>query len=164
MDIKVVSSIGTGSTLLSSFDHALYEAGVHNYNLITLSSVIPPESRVVKTARYSRPRGEFGHKLYVVIAEIRSDQTGKWLSSAVGWYQLDDKRGFFVEHHIIGDSRESVSSDIDHRVVNSLKDMCIFRGIIFERNRVKSSTAITEIKNKPTCALTVAVYKSEGWV
>lgn len=163
MNIKVISSIGSGSTLLSAFDHALYEAGVHNYNLIPLSSIIPPGAKVIKNDRYKRPKGEFGHRLYVVMAQMRSDKAGKWLASAVGWYQLEDKRGFFVEHHIIADSEESVRSDIDNRILNSLNDMCKFRGIEFEKKSVKSSVAITQVKSKPTCALTIAVYKSEGW-
>ncbi len=42
MKIHIGTSIGTGETELSAFDTALYNAGIANYNLLYLSSVIPP--------------------------------------------------------------------------------------------------------------------------
>ena len=48
MDIKVVCGVGSGKTALSAFDSALKDAGVYNYNLITLSSIIPPDSIISK--------------------------------------------------------------------------------------------------------------------
>ena len=46
LDITVRSGSGTGRTLLSAFDNALQGAGVADFNLVTLSSVIPPASRI----------------------------------------------------------------------------------------------------------------------
>lgn len=47
MKIDVVWGHGEGKTSLSAFDRTLLEAGIHNLNLIPLSSVIPPrEDRV----------------------------------------------------------------------------------------------------------------------
>ena len=40
------TATGTGRTLLAAFDDALLAAGVANFNLITLSSVIPPGSSI----------------------------------------------------------------------------------------------------------------------
>ena len=51
LEIKVVCGVGSGRTILSSFDSALKDAGVYNYNLITLSSIIPPGSKVNKIRR-----------------------------------------------------------------------------------------------------------------
>jgi arginine decarboxylase len=42
MQIHVSSGRGEGPTPLAAFDAALRDAGVSNYNLIALSSVIPP--------------------------------------------------------------------------------------------------------------------------
>ena len=45
-DITIRTGSGQGHTKLSAFDHALLTAGVANFNLITLSSVIPPRRRL----------------------------------------------------------------------------------------------------------------------
>lgn len=41
----LVSGVGSGSTKLNAFDNALYNAGVGNYNLIKVSSILPPISK-----------------------------------------------------------------------------------------------------------------------
>jgi pyruvoyl-dependent arginine decarboxylase len=48
MEIPIVAGFGRGETGLSAFDAALGDSGVLNYNLIRLSSVIPPCSTVVE--------------------------------------------------------------------------------------------------------------------
>lgn len=163
MDIKVVCGVGTGKTALSAFDNALQNAGVYNYNLIVLSSIIPPHSKVAKIRCFASPPEEFGHKLYVIRAEIRSDEVGKFIAAGLGWYQLEDGRGLFVEHEIKGETRVAVESEIKLRITNSLKDLCKFRGIKFEAGKVKSALSIAQVKDHPTSALVLAVYQSEGW-
>lgn len=163
MDIFIVAGVGKGRTVLSAFDAALKDAGVHNYNLITLSSIIPPGSKISKIRRYQLQTEEYGHKLYVVKAEYRSDEAGKFIAAGIGWYQLDDGRGMFVEHEIKGETRVAVESEIDLRIKNSLKDLTKFRNIRFDESKAHSATVITQIKDHPTCVLVLAVYKSEGW-
>jgi len=164
MDISVVSGIGTGKTTLSAFDGALKNAGVYNYNLIVLSSIIPPTSKVSRVRKYDPPEGEYGYRLYVIKAEIRSDAVGKFIAAGLGWYQYgEDKRGLFVEQEIIGETKVAVKSEIDQRIKNSLQDLCKFRGVPFRENRVHSKIATTQITNQPTCVLVLAVYQSEAW-
>ncbi len=163
MDIKVVCGIGSGKTTLSAFDSALKDAGVYNYNLIALSSIIPPESKITKMRRYKTPPSEYGYKLYVIKAETRSEEAGKFIAAGLGWYQLEDGRGMFVEHDIKGETKIAVESEIEGRIVNSLKDLCVFRNIKFDAKKVKSATSITQIKDHPTSVLVLAVYQSEGW-
>lgn len=163
LEIKVVCGIGSGRTTLSAFDSALKDAGVYNYNLITLSSIIPPGSKVNKIKRYKTPLSEFGHRLYVIKAEIRSEEVGKFIAAGLGWYQLEDGRGLFCEHEIKGETLVAVESEIEGRIKNSLRDFCKFRRIKFDPKKIKSATSITQIKDHPTCVLVLAVYQSEGW-
>lgn len=163
MTIKVVKGIGEGKTELSAFDGALKDAGVYNYNLVQLSSVIPPGSKVEVSDAYETPEGEWGHKLYIVKAEMRSNEAKKFIAAGVGWYQLDDGRGLFVEHEIIGDTDIAVKSEIKYRISSSLKDLCNFRGIEFHDNKMKSVISVTRVGAKPACALVLAVFESEGW-
>ena len=163
MEIKVVCGVGSGRTTLSAFDNALKDAGVYNYNLIALSSIIPPGSKIIKIKRYKTPYHEYGHKLYVIKAEIRNEETGKFIAAGLGWYQLEDGRGMFVEHDIKGETKIAVESEIAGRIENSLKDLCKFRNIRFDLKNVRSATSITQIKDHPTSVLVLAVFQSEGW-
>jgi len=163
MVIKVVKGAGEASTPLSAFDAALNDAGVCNYNLITLSSVIPPNSQVEKIDRYETPESHWGYKLYCVMAEERCNEAGKFIAAGVGWYQLDDGRGLFVEHHLIGDTRLAVDSELHFRIVNSLKDLCRFRDIEFEDKRLNMEVSINQVKGAPASVLVMAIYQAEGW-
>lgn len=41
---KICTGIGTGSSKLNAFDSALISAGIANYNLVKISSILPPNS------------------------------------------------------------------------------------------------------------------------
>ena len=163
MKISVVTAVGRANTLLSAFDNALQNAGVHNYNLIPLSSVIPPGTSVITQRRYKTPPEEFGHRLYCIEAEIRSDETGKFIAAGLGWYQFDDKRGLFVEHWIKGETHVAVKSVIEFRILKSLQDMCRFRRIKFMKKNLHSAVSIAQVKREATSVLAMAVYQSESW-
>ena len=163
MQIQIVTSTGEGKTLLSAFDNALQNAGVSNYNLIVLSSIIPPNSTLVRKKLYTTPPEEFGLRLYVVRAEMRSNEVGKYLAAGVGWYQLEDGRGFFVEHETIGVTKIGIQSEIEKRIHDSLFDMCAFRHVRFVNEKVQSAISVTQVQDKPACALSIAVYQAEAW-
>ena len=76
MKIKVSSAVGSGPTALGAFDAALRNAGIENYNLIPLSSVIPTGAELER-ARHSTPPSEYGHRLYVVMARHETSQLGE---------------------------------------------------------------------------------------
>lgn len=164
MTIQIVSGFGEGETLLSAFDHALQACGVYNYNLIPLSSIIPPHSKVVKKEQYEAlDSHQFGHRLYVVKSDIRSDEISKYIAAGIGWFQKDDGRGVFVEHSEKGNDKKSVEDELLLKIERSLHDLCRFRNIPFDHHRMHKSYSIGQITHKAGCALTLAVYKAEGW-
>lgn len=163
MDIKIVAAIGRGKTLLSSFDNALQGCGVCNYNLIPLSSVIPPQTTIITDQAYTTPDEHFGHKLYVVKAEERSDHAGKAVGAAIGWIQRPDGRGLFVEHEFVGESEHIVEETLRSLVTNSLKDLCTFRKFDINESDIHMKLITAPVTDQPTCALVLATYKAEGW-
>jgi arginine decarboxylase len=163
MQIPLVAGAGVGSTLLSAFDDALLSCGVLNYNLIPLSSVIPPASNVVPLPRYTPHPDEHGHRLYVVKAEMRSDHAGEQIGVGIGWYQWGDGRGVFVEHETIGATRQDVATELDYRICHSLRDLCAARDVPFDLQGVRSQRVLAEVEDQPTCALVLAVFQAEGW-
>ncbi len=157
MTIKIASGIGTGPTSLSAFDAALNHAGVANYNIIRLSSVIPPGSNInVNTSALTKLPGEWGDRLYVVMAEERVSTPNEEAWAGIGWVQ--DKttgKGLFVEHE--GNSEKSVKRDIQQ----SLEALMATRNIDF--GPIKMKVIGRACKHQPVCALVVAVYQASDW-
>jgi arginine decarboxylase len=163
MRIAIVSGIGEGQTLLSSFDAALHRCGVGNYNLLVLSSVIPPRSRI-ETGRPHQPGGdEHGHRLYVVKAESRSARRGEAVAAGIGWYQWGDGRGVFVEHEAHGDDEAAVAAAVSSLLRASLRDLCATRRIAFDECAIGALAVSATVRERPTTALVVAVFRAEGW-
>ncbi|MDP2671657.1 MAG: pyruvoyl-dependent arginine decarboxylase [bacterium] len=164
MKIIISSGNGTGETTLAAFDNALKEAGIYNYNLIRLSSIIPPDSELVEK-KFESPENEYGNKLYVVLAEERTDQLGRSIAAGIAWYQWDDKRGVFAEHHDIVETLEADEAErnVSKKLEATIKDLCEFREIKFEREKIHMKISSQEVNQKSACSLVAAVYSSEPW-
>jgi len=162
MKIYITTGVGFGKTPLSAFDGALADAGVMNFNLLTLSSVIPPMTTIVHE-KMPVEDGEWGNKLYCVKAEMRSRQSGRFIGAALGWYQLEDGRGVFVEHEETGEVESSVEADLREEVKRSIMDLCKNRGLEFDEDKLGIKIKTTQVKEQPASVLVVAAYKSEDW-
>lgn len=162
MNIYISSGQGEGKTQLSAFDKALQNAGVSNFNLLILSSIIPKGSTIIRNKFVSDPN-EYGHKLYIVRGEMRSNESGKHIGAAIGWYQLPDGRGIFVEHETIGDTREIVESTLKNEVTDSLTDTCNFRNYPIKDDSFNMEMSVMEVKDMPASVLVIATYQSEAW-
>lgn len=106
--IRVVWGTATGPTALSSYDGALAAAGVHNYNLVTLSSVIPagPDIEVVGRAPDLGPPGE----ALEVVQSSATAEPGERAAAGVGWARSADGPGIFYE--VDGTSPDEVRMEI----------------------------------------------------
>jgi len=164
MKIIVTAGSGTGSTTLSAFDAALKVAGIHNYNIIKLSSVIPPESNVV-VKKWKNSPTEHGKKLYTVMAEIRSDIMKRSIAAGIGWYQTKDNRGVFAEHTDIIErlNAKEAAENVAKKIESTIRDLCANRGYPFDKKRFKKVISSAEVKDKPTCTLVAAVYESQDF-
>lgn len=154
VDITVRTGTGSARTLLGAFDSALLAAGVANFNLVTLSSVIPPRStvRVVDT----RLAGVHGDRLYCVVSAAYADHPGEFAWAGLGWtIDPSNGQGLFVEHH--GGSQESLSEQIDL----SLADMVAGRGGGY--GEVHKAMASVHCVDRPVCALAIAAYSVVPW-
>jgi arginine decarboxylase len=155
--VRIVVSHGTGegSTSLAAFDAALLAAGVENYNLIRLSSVIPPGSEIHR-ARYVSEPDEYGLRLYVVMAAERAAEPGTGAYAGLGWVQEPgDGRGLFVECE--GKSHPAVHDEIGA----TLDSMTASRRRSY--GPVESEITGIECSGRPVAAVVIAVYKSEPW-
>ena len=157
MTIKVASGTGTGPTKLSAFDAALQSAGVANFNLIRLSSIVPPGSKIIDSkGPINDQLGEWGDRLYVVMAEMRVDTPNMEAWAGIGWVQ-DGKtgQGLFVEHE--GANEETVRRDIKASLDALMKTRGIDYGEI--HMKVRGITCLHE----PVCALVIAAFHNSTW-
>lgn len=108
MVIHIVWGAADGETPLSAFDRALGQAAIHNYNLLQLSSVLPPGEGVVESGALPEewPVGDF---VGVVLSERRSTTPGEPIAAGIGWAEAAEG-GVFYEAS--GESAASVERAI----------------------------------------------------
>jgi arginine decarboxylase len=95
MRIHVASGVGRGPTETAAYDAALAAAGVHDYNLVVVSSVIPPDAAVREVDRIPE-LGPGGNRLTVV--QGRATATDGRASAGLGWVEgRDGGAGLFYE-------------------------------------------------------------------
>jgi arginine decarboxylase len=89
--VPVVSGTGSGPTELDAFDAALAAAGVHAYNLVELSSVLPAGAEPAVGARV--PDWRTGELVATVLAAATGDGP---VAAGLGW-TLAEEGGVFYE-------------------------------------------------------------------
>lgn len=94
MQIRIVQGSRTAETRLASYDAALADANVHNYNLVPVSSVIPADASVdaVGTAPDLGPAG-YG----LTVVEACATSTDDPVSAALTWARSEEGPGLFYE-------------------------------------------------------------------
>jgi arginine decarboxylase len=153
--IAVAQGVGRGPTCLAAFDAALGDAGVANYNLITLSSVIPPGSRIERR-RWHTPRVDWGRRLYCVLSQARTERPGDAVHAGIGWVQdATCGAGLFVELHDDDPVR------LRHDLEVTLASMQRRRGV--DLGPVHTEIASATCRGEPACALVIAVYGAAPW-
>lgn len=155
--IRVSRGYGQASTRLAAFDEALRAAGVADFNLIRLSSVIPPGSTVTVTGPQDQLVGGFGDALYCVYAAATASEPGAEACAGVGWARRQDGSGagLFAEHS--GSSEEEVRGLLR----STLGDMSANRGGNFSYEADLISQVRCECD--PVSAVVVATYRAAGW-
>ncbi|MFC8599660.1 MULTISPECIES: pyruvoyl-dependent arginine decarboxylase [unclassified Isoptericola] len=157
LTIRVSAGTGTGRTTLAAFDSALVAAGVGDFNLVRLSSVVPPGSVILEVDGRDQLAGAHGDALYCVYAAGYASLPGHEAWAGVAWSRRDDGSGagLFVEHD--GPSHEQVATDLAH----SLEDLSATRGGAYASDgRLITGLAC---ETQPVCAVVVATFKRAGW-
>ncbi|MFC6716904.1 pyruvoyl-dependent arginine decarboxylase [Natrialbaceae archaeon GCM10025810] len=148
--IRVVWGTATAPTAMASYDAALAEAGVENYNLVTVSSVIPADVDVeaVGTAPDLGPAGE-----RLTVVEARATAAGPArVSAALAWARSEEGPGLFYE--VAG---ETDGEDVENRVLEGLEAGQELRDWTFHEPNVCVETARAE-SGTYTTAVVLAVY------
>ncbi|GAA0226071.1 pyruvoyl-dependent arginine decarboxylase [Haladaptatus pallidirubidus] len=147
--IRVVWGTASGPTKMSSYDAALAAANVHNYNLVSVSSVIPADASV-EAVGTAPDLGPAGNRLTVVEARATRPGPGH-VSAGLGWTESDGA-GLFYEA-----AGETDASEIEERVRAGLAAGRELRDWEFSDEAVKTVTEDAEPGTYVT-AVVLAVY------
>ncbi|MFH1192916.1 MAG: arginine decarboxylase, pyruvoyl-dependent [Candidatus Jorgensenbacteria bacterium] len=97
--------VGRHKEYLQSFEMALRDAGIAEYNLVQVSSIFPPNCK-----RISREEGKKflapGQVVFCVMARNATNEPNRLVVSAIGLAQPADpsQYGYLSEHHTFGET------------------------------------------------------------
>lgn len=95
--IRIVWGTASAPTAMASYDAALAGANVHNYNLVSVSSVVPADADIEAVGE-APPLGPAGERLTVVEgrATVAPDEADRAVA-CLGWSRERDGPGLFYE-------------------------------------------------------------------
>jgi arginine decarboxylase len=110
--IFFTKGVGTHKAELRSFELALRDAGIEKCNLVKVSSILPPECKLV-------PRNEGLKELYpgmityAVISRCSADEPHRLIAASIGCAVPADPNahGYLSEHHAFGQN-EKIAGDL----------------------------------------------------
>lgn len=102
--------VGYHKNKLQSFELALRSAGVEQCNLVSVSSIFPPDCIIIpknEGVKFLLP----GQITFVVMAKEATNEPNRLAASAIGLAQPKDKEqyGYISEHHGFGETQKKAS-------------------------------------------------------
>ena len=104
----LTKGVGIHKEKLTSFEEALRSAGIAYCNLVSVSSILPPDCKIIP-----RKRGEKllnpGEITYCVMARTDTNERNRLISSSVGVAIPSGRKvnyGYLSEHHAYGETDE----------------------------------------------------------
>lgn len=103
----LTKGVGIHKEKLNSFELALRDAGIAKFNLVTVSSILPPGCKKItreKGLTFLSP----GEIVFCVLARNESNEPNRLISASVGCAVPagDSQHGYLSEHHSFGETDE----------------------------------------------------------
>ena len=105
--IFLVKGAGKHKEKLTSFEMALRDAGIAEFNLVRVSSIFPPHCKIISRVegqKFLRP----GQILHVVISQCETNEAHRLIAASVGIAIPRDRNayGYLSEHHAFGQKED----------------------------------------------------------
>ncbi len=99
----VTKGVGKHKEKLTSFEMALRDARIAEFNLVKVSSIFPAKCKLISTSgglKHLKP----GQVVYVVMSENATDEPNRLVAASVGMAIPKDpnRYGYLSEHHSFG--------------------------------------------------------------
>lgn len=123
----LTKGVGKHKEQLQSFEMALRNAGIAEFNLVSVSSIFPPGCRVIprgKGVKLLKP----GQIVYTVLCRNGTNEPHRLIASSVGLAIPADCRqyGYLSEHHVFGqtdDKAGDYSEDLAASMLATILDV-----------------------------------------
>ncbi|MEA2035338.1 MAG: arginine decarboxylase, pyruvoyl-dependent [Euryarchaeota archaeon] len=151
---------GTNRDRLTSFEMALRDASIECYNLVTVSSILPPKCRIISTEEGVEQMYP-GSIIFTVMSRISSNEPHRRISASIGMAMpenMETEWGYFAEHHSFGESGESVgkySEKLAHDMYLGISDK------IPKKTMNVTQSAVVGENGEWTTVLAAAVFLME---
>jgi arginine decarboxylase len=125
--------VGIHKEKLTSFELALRDAGIAQFNLVRVSSIFPPHCQII-----SKEEGlkllQPGEIVFSVIAEMSSNEPGRRIAASIGVARPadHDKYGYLSEHHSYGQTEKEAGDYAEDLAATMLATTL---GINFDANK-----------------------------
>jgi len=103
----LTKGVGTHKDYLASFELALRDAGIAHFNLVSVSSILPPGCKKV-TVNKGLEMLQPGEIVFVVMARNATNEPNRLIASSIGCAIPAQKLkyGYLSEHHSFGETHE----------------------------------------------------------
>lgn len=104
----LTKGVGRHKEKLTSFEMALREAHVAEYNLVRVSSILPPHCKLVSPQEGLKGLVP-GQIVFAVVAEAQTNEPSRLAAAAIGLAVPADPshHGYISEHHAFGQRQQS---------------------------------------------------------
>ncbi|MFX0072673.1 MAG: pyruvoyl-dependent arginine decarboxylase [Candidatus Hermodarchaeota archaeon] len=170
-----VKGVGFHKTELNSFEAALRDAGIERFNLVQVSSILPPYCiEVNKSDGLKQLRA--GQIVFTVLSRTHSNEYNRLIGASIGVAKPSDKGsyGYLSEHHAFGTKPEKVGEFAEDLAAEMLATTLgvpfdseanydekqeIFRmnGKIIETKNITASATVRE-ENEYATVLAAAIF------
>jgi arginine decarboxylase len=131
--IFLTKGVGKHREKLQSFEMALRDAGIAQYNLVRVSSIFPPGCRII-----SRNEGvaalKAGQVVFCVLSDNATNEPHRLLAASVGLSMPSDRSryGYLSEHHSFGQNEKTAG---DYAEDLSAEMLATILGVKFEPDK-----------------------------
>jgi len=103
----LTKGVGVHKEKLASFELALRNAGIEKCNLVCVSSIFPPNCKIISKDEGAKLLGS-GEITYCVMARNESNEANRLISASIGLAIPKDgnQYGYLSEHHAFGEKGE----------------------------------------------------------
>ncbi|HHV72091.1 MAG TPA: arginine decarboxylase, pyruvoyl-dependent [Clostridia bacterium] len=109
--VFLTKGVGRHREKLESFEAALRNAGIAQYNLVRVSSILPPNCEIIDP-ELGKTLLKPGEITFCVLSDLSSNEANRLLSASIGLAIPADPQayGYLSEHHAFGQP-EKVAGD-----------------------------------------------------
>ena len=96
--------VGVHKDKLASFEAALRNAGIEKFNLVYVSSILPPKCQII-TKEYGLQELQPGQIVHCVMARSETNEHNRLIAASIGLARhTEDTYGYLSEHHSHGEN------------------------------------------------------------